>query len=87
MKNALKNLSQFFIIYFREVTSVKTSSHRIFALMQKMIRDKMGFIRICGLHPNIKKEFLDSGIVKDEEICDNIRTATAIFELVKFRKT
>lgn len=55
--------------------------------MQKMIRDKMGFIRICGLHPNIKKEFLDSGIVKDEEICDNIRTATAIFELVKFRKT
>lgn len=76
IENILNQKSQpILLLNFHDVTSFMPAAHQCFAKFQKRMRDKGKLIGICGLRPDVKQSILQSGIVRENEIYNNIPDA------------
>jgi anti-anti-sigma regulatory factor len=63
------------IISFRDLAQLNPGAHATIARLQKTIRDKGKILGLCSLKPDVKNLLLSSGIVRENEIFNNIPDA------------
>ena len=66
-------------INLRDVSSISKDCIPLLAMMQKTVRDKNASLRVCGLKPEIKEQLEKAGILRPNEISDNLQTALQSF--------
>lgn len=66
-------------INFRDVSSISKECIPLIAMMQKTVRDKNASLRVCGLKPELKEQLDKAGILRPNEISDNLQTALQSF--------
>lgn len=72
------------VINFREATHIEPTAYRHLVQLQHSIRKNEGSIlRLCGFNPTCKSLLTDNGIIRGNELSDNIRAALS--ELTKMR--
>lgn len=76
---------KYFIFNFRDVTSIHSTVHRQLVQIQHTIRkEKKSILRMCGMHPQWRPGLTTDGIIRAEEMLDNIRLAlTELGKLIK----
>lgn len=63
------------IISFRDLNALNPGSHATIARFQKTIRDEGKILGLCSIRPEIKTLLLSSGIIRENEIFNNIPEA------------
>ncbi len=64
------------ILYFRDVPDrVDQTVFPAIARIQKAIRDKNIQLKLCSLHPHLRTTFNDFGIIRPNELADNLAQA------------
>lgn len=71
---------RFFVINLREVELIPRASHRFLVQLQREVREKEGSkIRVCCVNPKFKPELTDHGIIRNQEIANNVKKALESF--------
>src|SRR5438445_23216 len=72
-ENDIKTKNQKILIFvFRDVPTFMPGPHINLAKIQKVARDAGKLVGVCGLRPDIKSVLLGLGIVRENEIFNNI---------------
>lgn len=71
---------QFVAFNLHDINKIGIDGVRLFAHMQKLIREKPAKIRICFLETKIKERLIKEGIVREGEIVDNLGLALKSFK-------
>lgn len=72
------------IINFQETTSISGDAVIYLAQLQKQIRSKKMFLRICCLKPSMQQKLDLSGVIRNSEIMVDL--PTALQSLIEIRK-
>lgn len=75
------------IMNFRDVTACMPAVHTFFVKFQKMFRDSGRLVGLCGLNPDVKFALLSSGIIRENEIYNNIPEAWQALKAAQAKKT
>lgn len=61
------------IIYARDISEVHANSYRDLVQLQNTLRSYFNVIKVCSLHPSIKNILLAAGVVRMEELTNNLK--------------
>lgn len=66
----------FLLLNFRDVIEIKPTTHRHLIQLQHSIRSIKGqAVRLCGVRPAWQVSLVENGVIRKEEIVDNVRKA------------
>lgn len=66
------------VINMRDVGhSMERTQFSVFAKLQKTIREKPAELKLCSIHPDLKKTLQDAGLLRQNEISNNLPEALA----------
>ena len=71
-----KRNAKFVILSFRDVSG--TMDHKLaptMARLQKGVRDRRAELRIAAIHPELRESLNSRGLIRTEEICNNLADA------------
>ena len=72
----LKLSSKWIILNFRDVSPLVDLSYiELLDQLQKKIREKPAFLRLSGVHPELRKVLQEKQIVRPEELVNNLSEA------------
>lgn len=75
------------ILNFRDVPKdLDLSLIPLLARIQKQIRARPAELRLAAIHPELKKILFDRGILRQEELCDNLAQALQSLSLQVSKK-
>jgi len=79
---------KYFILNFRDVTDIDKIIYRDLVQIQATIRNKKKCaLKVCGIKPMLKIVLCDNGIIRADEVTDNVRVALIAFsQLAKKEK-
>lgn len=64
------------VLNLRDIgTTIERTQYPAFAKLQKTIRDKAAELRICSVHPELKKLLVDAGLIRTKELANNLPEA------------
>lgn len=64
------------VLNMRDVgATIERTQYPAFAKLQKTIRDKGAELKICSVHPDLKKTLVDAGLLRGNEIANNLPEA------------
>jgi anti-anti-sigma factor len=64
------------VLNLRDVGStIERTQYPAFAKLQKTIRDKSAELKICSVHPDLKKLLTDAGLIRGKELANNLPEA------------
>jgi anti-anti-sigma regulatory factor len=76
LKDVQKSKAKWIIINFRDVApSIDEPMYASLANLQKCIRTKPAALKLCSLHPGLKKSLVDRGVIRLEENSNNLTDA------------
>lgn len=81
-KDLSKRADTFYVIVFRDVSTVDLNAIGPLVRIQKFLRDK-GALRICSLKPDIKKFLFEKAAVRDSEYVNNLAEALESLKLAQ----
>lgn len=70
-----KEQVKFVVLNFRDSIDIVGEAIQAFTHFQKDIRAKPAELRVCGLNPNIKDKLIRLGLLRGNEIVDNLNVA------------
>jgi anti-anti-sigma regulatory factor len=66
------------IINMRDLgRTIERTQFPAFARLQKVIREKPAELKLCSIHPDLKTTLQDAGLVRYNELADNLSDALA----------
>ncbi|MFL5814934.1 MAG: STAS domain-containing protein [Bdellovibrionia bacterium] len=64
------------VLNLRDVgSSIERTQYPAFAKLQKTVRDKGAELKICSVHPNLRTTLVDAGLLRVNEITNNLPEA------------
>jgi anti-anti-sigma regulatory factor len=76
LKDLEKSKAKWIIINFRDVAPmVDEPMYAALANLQKKVRAKPAALKLCSLHPDLRKLFIDRGVIRLEETNNNLTEA------------
>ena len=79
---------RFVVLNFRDVAFVERSAYRLLTMIQMYVRNELnGVVRSCGVLPKIRKVLEQEGVLRKNEVCDNVQMALTLFQRPKGQNT
>jgi anti-anti-sigma regulatory factor len=76
MKDIEKSKAKWIIINFRDVAAqIEEPMYAELANLQKKVRAKPAALKLCSLHPDLRKSLTDRGVIRLEETNNNLTDA------------
>lgn len=70
---------KFVVFYFRDVEAITGDAISVLTQIQKEIRARDCALNLCSLRPDIKEKLVNMGVVRRNELSDNMRDALLAF--------
>jgi anti-anti-sigma regulatory factor len=76
IKDIEKSKAKWIIINFRDVAPlIDEPMYAELASLQKKVRAKPAALKLCSIHPDLRKSLIDRGVIRLDETNDNLTEA------------